>query len=104
MKEDVALNTISPKEEPDIEHFCAPVIHPVTKEHITSYKTLRKDPLLSETWTTSFGKEFGNLAQGDNKTGQQGTNSIFVLDHAHIKNISKDRVITYARVVVDYIP
>ena len=63
---------------------------------------LSKDPALSEVWTTAFGKEFGNLAQGDLKTGEKGTNSIFVITYDQIKQISKDRVVTYARIVVDY--
>ena len=104
IKEDIALNTIVTQAFNDLEHFCALVIHPVTKEPITSYKRLSKDPLLKLIWQTAFGKEFGNLAQGDNRTGQIGTNSIFVLTHEQIKNIPKDRVVTYARVVVDYRP
>ncbi len=27
------------------------------------------DPARAETWQTAFGKDFGNMAQGDNKTG-----------------------------------
>ena len=49
-----------------------------------------------------MGKEFGNMAQGDKKTGTQGTDSIFVMTHKKIANIPKDRVVTYARLVVDY--
>ena len=44
------------------------------------------------------------MAQGDNKTGEKGTNSIYVLDHEQIKNIPKDHTITYTRMVVDYRP
>lgn len=55
-------------------------------------------------WTRAFGKEFGNLAQGDDYTGEKGTNAIFVLNHEQIRNIPNDRVVTYARVVVDYRP
>ena len=51
-----------------------------------------------------MGKEFGNMAQGDKKTGTKGTNSIFVLTHGEIANIPRDRVVTYARLVVDYRP
>jgi hypothetical protein len=36
---------------------------------------------MREVWTTAFGKEFGNLAQGDDKTGEKGVNSIFVMSH-----------------------
>ena len=42
------------------------------------------------------------MAQGDNKTGEKGTNSIFVMTHEEIKNIPKDRVVIYARIVVDF--
>ena len=54
----------------DIAEFCAPVIHPTTGEVITRYQILAKDKELSDTCTTAFGKEFGGLAQGDNRTGQ----------------------------------
>ena len=30
----------------DIESFCTPVIHPVTGEHITTYRKLQNNPLL----------------------------------------------------------
>ena len=37
------------------------------------------DPATSEIWQTAFGKDFGGMAQGDVKTGQKGTNAIFVM-------------------------
>jgi hypothetical protein len=61
---------------------------------ISSYKRLMHDPATAETWQTAFGKNFGGMAQGDNKTGQEGTNSIFVMTHAEIPNIPKDRTVT----------
>jgi hypothetical protein len=89
----------------DIEHFASPVIHPVTGATITRYQKLVKDPLLRDIWTTAFGKEFGNLAQGDKHTDTQGTNSIFILSHAGaINNIPSDRVVTYANIVINYRP
>ena len=72
----------------DIEHFCVPVVHPTTGETITSYKKLAKDEELKETWTTEFGKEFGNLAQGDNKTGTPGMDAIRVMTLEEIKKYS----------------
>ena len=51
-----------------------------------------------------MGKEFGNMAQGDKKTGTQGTNSIFVMTLKQIKNIPCNHLVTYARLVVDYRP
>jgi len=44
------------------------------------------------------------MAQGENKTGQKGTNAIFVMTHAEIPLIPTDRTITYMRVVVDFCP
>ena len=52
----------------------------------------------------AFGKEFGNLAQGDTVTNTPGTNSIYVLGHEAIRNIPRDRTVTYTRIVVDYRP
>jgi hypothetical protein len=44
------------------------------------------------------------MAQGDNKTGLKRTNLMFVMTHAKIPNIPKDRTVTYARVIVDFRP
>ena len=88
----------------DIEHFCAPVVHPITKETITSYNKLIKDADLEHIWRTQLGKEFGNLAQGADYTKEKGTNSVFVMTREQILTIPKDRVVTYARIVVDFRP
>ncbi len=70
------------------EHYANPMVHPVTGETISSYKKLMNDPATAEVWQTAFGKDFGGMAQGDNKTGQKGTNAMFVMmrediAHAH---------------------
>ena len=39
-----------------LEHFCAPVFHPVSGETISKYQTLAADPVTKETWTTAWGK------------------------------------------------
>jgi hypothetical protein len=88
----------------EIDHFCAPVIHPVTGESITQYKKLQRDPLLQELWGTAWGKEFGSMAQGDKHTNTPGTDSIFIMSHDEIGRIPEDRTVTYARVVVDFRP
>jgi hypothetical protein len=44
------------------------------------------------------------MAQGNDKTGQQGTNSIFVMTHDETSCIPKGQIITYARIVVDFRP
>ncbi len=86
----------------DIEHFCAPVVHPVMGETITQYKKLVNDPVRSTTWRTGFRKEFGRMTQGDNKTGIKGTNCIFVMSYDEIAQIPEDRVVTYARIVINF--
>jgi hypothetical protein len=41
------------------------------------------------------------MAQGDHKTVQKVTNSIFVMTHDEIKRIPKNQTVMYARVVVN---
>jgi hypothetical protein len=63
------------------------------------------DPATAEVWQTAFGKDFGGMAQVDDKTGQKGTYSIFVMTHAKIKQACADKVtFTYAKIVVDFRP
>ncbi len=62
------------------------------------------DPATMEIWQTAFGKDFGRMAQGDNKMGQKGTNSIFVTTHDKILLIPADQTVMYARVVVEFCP
>jgi hypothetical protein len=88
----------------NLEHLAMPMIHPTTGETITSYKKLMNDPAMMEIWQTAFGKDFGGMAQGNNKTGQHGTNSIFIMTHAEFLLIPADPTITYARVVVNFCP
>jgi hypothetical protein len=88
----------------NLEHLVMPMIHPTTGETITSYKKLMNDPATMEIWQTTFRKDFGGMAQGDNITGQHGTNSIFVMTHAEILLIPADRTIMYARVIVNFCP
>jgi hypothetical protein len=52
------------------------MVHSTMGETISSYKRLMHNPATAETWQTASGKDFGGMAQGDNKTGQKGTNSI----------------------------
>ena len=96
--------SLSPKNnyEVDIEHFCAPVIHPITGETITKYQKLIKDPHTKDIWSLAFGKEFWNLAQGGEVSCTEGTNSVFVMSHVDIKTIPSNRVVTYARIVVNF--
>ena len=73
----------------DLQQVANPMVHPITGETISSYKRLMRDPATAEVWQTVFGKEFGGMVQADNKTGQKGVNSIFVMTHDEIKLIPK---------------
>jgi hypothetical protein len=53
----------------NLEHLAMPMIHPMTGETITSYKKLMHNPATIKIWQTAFGKDFGGMAQGNNKTG-----------------------------------
>jgi hypothetical protein len=48
------------------------------------------DPATAEVWQTAFGKDFGGMTQGDNKTGQKGTNSVFVMTHKEIDVLTRE--------------
>ena len=80
--------TISGTDPVDIEHFGAPLVHPTMGETITSYRKLAKDVATKETWTTGFGKEFGNLAQGSDNTGTPGMDAIRTMNLEQIKKYS----------------
>ncbi len=73
---------------------------------ISSYKKLMNDPATTtEIWQTAFGKDFGGMAQGDNKTGQKGTNAMFVMTHDEIAHAyCKKKFFTFANPVVNYQP
>jgi hypothetical protein len=86
----------------DFEQVAMPMVHPTTGETISSYKRLMYDPTTAKTRLTAFGKDFGGMAQGDNKMGQKGTNSIFVMTHNNIARIPQNQTVTYTRVVVDF--
>jgi hypothetical protein len=90
---------------PNYAHNASPMVHPTTGKTITSYKRLMNNPKTAEIWQTAFGKDFGSMAQGDNKMGQKGTNSIFVMTHEEIAMAKNEgKTWTYARIVIDYRP
>jgi hypothetical protein len=87
------------------EHYASPMEHPVTGETISSYKKLMNDPTTAEVWQTAFGKDFGGMCQGDSKTGQKGTNAMFVMNHNDIAIAHRNKkTFTYGNPVVDYRP
>ena len=58
----------------DIEEYANGVVHPVTKETITKYKTLIEDPLLKDKWKKAMCVELGRWHMGI-KTSQASTQS-----------------------------
>jgi hypothetical protein len=87
----------------DIEEYCYGVIHPVTKETITHYRKLIKNPLLKDLWIKAMSKELHHLAQGCPSV-TKGTNAICYLSHTDICKIPQDRTVTYACTVIDHHP
>ncbi len=69
------------------EHYTNPMVHTVTGETISSYKMLMHNPATAEVWQIAFGKYIGGMVQGDNKTGQKGTNAMFVMTHEEIQHV-----------------
>jgi hypothetical protein len=47
----------------EIKEYCNRVVHPVTKETITHYRKLIKDPLLRDLWLNAMNKELQCLVQ-----------------------------------------
>ena len=93
------IDTTAPS--PTIPMYNA-VVHPVTKETITKYKKLANDPVTAKVWKNAFCHKLGRLPQGYNTT--KGTNIIRFMTHNMIKNIPRDRTVTYTRIIVDYQP
>jgi hypothetical protein len=88
----------------DYKQIAIPTVHATRGETISSYKQLMHDPATAETWQRAFRKDFGGTAQCDNKTGQKGTKSIFIMTNDKIEKIPKNQMVTYAQVVVDFWP
>jgi hypothetical protein len=96
--------TLTPTATFEFQQVAMPMVHPKTGETISSYKQLMHNPATAKIWQKSFRKDFSSMAQGDLKTGQKGTNAIFVMTHAEIQNIPRNQMVTYARVVVNFCP
>ncbi len=90
---------------PNYARYASLMVYPATGETITSYKRLMNNLEAAKIWQTAFGKDFGGMAQGNNKTGQKCTNSIFLMTHKEIAMAKKEeKMWTYARIVMDYRP
>lgn len=55
-------------------------------------------------WETAVGKYCGGLAQGDDKSKEKGSNTIFVMNRDEVRNNNTDKYVTYGRLVMDYRP
>jgi hypothetical protein len=87
------------------KHYANPMVHPMTGETISSCKKLMHNPTSADIWQTAFGKDFGGMAQGDNKMGQKGINAMFVMTHEEIQHVLRaGKKITYTNPVVDHCP
>jgi hypothetical protein len=75
----------------------------MTKETITKYTKLMNDQVLSPLWVPAMSKELHMLAQAKEGT-TVATNTIFFLSHDEIRQIPKDRTVTYACLVIDLWP
>jgi hypothetical protein len=80
------------------QHFAHAESHPVTGKEI-EYMALIKVPDLQPLWKRGFGNEAGRLFQGIRHI--QSTNTCFFVE---LKNIPKDRQITYGKIGCDYKP
>jgi hypothetical protein len=74
----------------------------LTGKQITSYCKLMQDPATLDVWMHPFGKDFGQMGQGDNKMGTKGTDAIFIKEPKDLPNIPKDQPPTYPKVIVAY--
>ncbi len=87
------------------KHFASPMGHPITGKTISSYKKLMNDPATAKVWQTAFGKDFGGMAQGDKKMGQNGTNVMFVMSHNKLSRVLRaGKKFTFANPVVNHQP
>jgi hypothetical protein len=80
------------------QHQANAIIHPTTGKEM-EYTALMKDPQLHPLWTRGFGNECGRLFQGIRDIA--GTDTCFFIK---LTNITKDRNITYGKIVCDYKP
>jgi hypothetical protein len=80
------------------QHYSNAVVHPVTGKEM-EYTALVKDPSLQPLWKRGFGNEVGRLFQGIRDI--TGTDTCFFVE---LTNITKDKKITYGKIVCDYKP
>ncbi len=71
----------------------------------SSYKRLINNPVTAEVCQVAFRHDFGGMAPGDIKTGQKGTNAMFVMNHDEIAHaFATKKFFTYGNPVFNYRP
>ena len=85
-----------------LEEVANGVVHPHTKETITSYSQIINDPILQDLLLKGMCIELGRLSNGYKDT--KGTQTIHYITHEEIKCIPGDRTVTCAIIVVDLRP
>ena len=85
-----------------LEEVANGVVHPDTKETITSYSHIINDLVLRVVWLKAMCIKLGRLSNGYKDTN--GTQKIHYITNEENKCNPGDRTVTYARIVVDFIP
>ncbi len=89
----------------NFEHSANPMVHLFMEKNISIYCKLMNNPATAEVWQTAFGRDFGGMEQGDNKTGQKGTNAMFVMTHNKKAHACRKKIfLTFANSVIAYPP
>ena len=86
----------------ELEEVANDAVHPMMKETITNYKTLIASYIIRDVWLEAMAKELMRLAQGWQET--KVTNTVKFIDTEEISHISKEQVVIYAQIVIDYCP
>jgi hypothetical protein len=89
----------------NFKHFTNPMVHPVMGKTILINKQLMNNPAMAEVWQMVFGKDFGGMAQGDNKTRYKETSVLFVMTHNQIAHALAAKILfNFVKPIVDYRP
>ena len=72
--------------------MCNGVVHPITGETITKYKTLAKDPVTKKIWEEAMCVELGRLLQG--YKNEEGKNTIRWMEYDIISKICEGSIWT----------
>jgi hypothetical protein len=93
-----------PTPNTNYNHYAMPMVQPVMSKTISSYKKLMNDPIMAYRWQPAFNKDFGSMCQGDSKTGNIGTNTMFVMTPMEVTNMPQDQFSTNTNIDVYYRP